>query len=175
MADTIAGVPPQLAHLSWLIGTWEGDGLGEYPTVERFAFRQRVEFACDGRPFLSYASNTWILDEDGERLRRGASESGFWRPAPDNGVEVLLSHPTGYAEVWLGQVTVTALETAKITGAKLELVTDVVARTDTAKDYSGGQRLYGLVNGQLLWTFDMIAMGQPLANHLWAQLNPVVG
>ena len=59
-----------------------------------------------------------------------------------------------------------------MTGAKLELSTDVVARTETAKDYSGGQRLYGLVNGELLWTFDMVAVGQPLTNHLWARLLP---
>lgn len=172
MSDTLAGLPRQLAHLGWLLGTWEGDGFIEYPSIERARFRQRLEFANDGRPFLAYRSTTWILGADGEPVRPGASEAGYWRPAADNGVEVLLAHPTGYAEVWLGAVTVTAMEPGRVTGAKLELTTDVVARTETAKDYSGGQRLYGLVEGELLWTYDMVAVGQPLTNHLWARLHP---
>jgi len=49
-----------------------------------------------------------------------------------------------------------------------------VMRTESAKEYSGGQRLYGLVEGDLLWTFDMAAVGEPLTNHLAARLQPVV-
>ena len=94
-----------------------------------------------------------------------------WRPSPDNGAELLLAHPTGYAEVWLGTVTVTGIVDARITGARVELHSDVVARTDTAKEYSGGSRLYGLVEGELLWAFDMAAVGQPLASHLSARLR----
>jgi hypothetical protein len=58
-------------------------------------------------------------------------------------------------------------------GAKFELATDAVARTETAKDYSAGKRLYGLVDGDLLWTHDMAAMGQPLQSHIWARLQRV--
>ena len=49
-----------------------------------------------------------------------------------------------------------------------------VARTATAKEYTGGHRLYGLVQGDLYWTFDMAAMGQELQNHLAAQLKRVI-
>ena len=48
---------------------------------------------------------------------------------------------------------------------------DVVARTDSAKDYTGGTRLYGLVDGELLWRFDMAAVGHPLTAHLSARLQ----
>ena len=58
-----------------------------------------------------------------------------------------------------------------ITGARAELRTDAVMRTASAKDYSQGHRLYGLVEGRLLWTFDMAAVGQPLGNHLAATLS----
>ena len=51
------------------------------------------------------------------------------------------------------------------------LATDAVVRTSSAKEYVGGQRLYGLVEGDLLWTFDMAAVGQPLQPHIWARLQ----
>lgn len=158
--------------LSWLVGTWVGVGVGGYPTVPDFRFGQEVVISHDGRPFLSHWSRSWLLDDDGNRVRPLATEAGFWRPAPDNAVELVLAHPTGYAEVWVGQVTVTGLENARITGARAELHTDVVARTATSKDYSGAERLYGLVEGDLLWAFDMAAVGHPLTSHLSARLRP---
>lgn len=158
--------PPELAHLSWLVGRWGGIGEGGYPTVEPFRYEQVVEFATDGRPFLEYRSVSWIVDEANQRVRRADTESGYWRPRPGNGVELLLAHPTGYAEVWLGRVEVTAITDAQITGARMELTTDAVMRTESAKDVSAGHRLYGLVEDRLLTTYDMVAMGQPMTNHL---------
>jgi hypothetical protein len=153
----VAGLPDELAHLSWLIGRWVGVGTGQYPTIEDFRFGQEVSFSTDGRPFLSYWSRSWLLDDDGNQVRPLATEAGFWRPRPENGVEVTLDHPTGFAELWYGAVEVTGLENATITGARATLRT-------------GDERLYGLVDGKLLWTFDMAAMGQPLQNHLAASL-----
>jgi hypothetical protein len=164
-------LPDQLVPLSWLIGTWVGVGVVGYPTHEDLQYGQEVTFATDGRPFLSYWSRTWLLDEAGERVRPLATEAGFWRPRPDNKVELLLAHPTGYAEVWVGDVTVTGIVDAVITGARVELTTDVVARTESAKEYTGGTRLYGLVEGDLLYRYDMAAVGQPLSAHLSARLK----
>ena len=82
------GLPDELAHLSWLVGRWGGIGEGGYPTVDPFRYEQVVEFATDGRPFLEYRSISWIVDEENNRLRRAATESGYWRPRPDNGVHL---------------------------------------------------------------------------------------
>ena len=170
MSDAPA-LPEQLLPLSWLIGTWVGVGVGGYPTVPEFQFGQEVTFATDGRPFLSYWSRTWLLDGDGNQVRPLATEVGFWRPRPDNHCELLLAHPTGYAEVWVGEITVTGIENATITGARAELTTDVVARTESAKDYSSGTRLYGLVDGELLWRYDMEAVGHPMTAHMAETLD----
>jgi hypothetical protein len=116
-----------------------------------------------------------MLDDVGERVRPLAMESGFWRPQPDKRVELTLAHPTGYAEIYLGSVEVTSIENAVITGARATLRTDVVARTDSAEECSAGERLYGLVNGRLMWTYDMAAMGQQMTNHLAATLHPAGG
>jgi len=165
-------LPEALLPLSWLIGRWIGVGTGQYPTIEDFRFGQEVSFSADGRPFLSYWSRSWMLDDDGNRVRPLGTEAGFWRPQPGNRVEVQLAHPTGYAEIWLGEVEITGLENAAITGARATLRTDGVMRTASAKPYEGGERLYGLVDGKLLWTFDMMAVGQPIGNHLAATLLP---
>ncbi len=163
----------QLLPLSWLIGRWTGVGTGQYPSIEDFRFGQEVSFSTDGRPFLSYASRSWLIYDDGNRVRPLATESGYWRPRPGNQVEMELAHPTGYSEIWYGHVEITGLENARITGARAELRTYMVGRTESAKDYSGGHRLYGLVEDRLLWTFDMAAVGHPITNHLAATLNRV--
>ena len=173
MTDAPA-IPEPLLPLSWLIGSWVGVGVGGYPTIEEFQFGQEVTFATDGRPFLSYWSRTWLLDSEGERVRPLATEAGFWRPRPGNRCELLLAHPTGYAEVWLGEITVTGILDARITGARVELSTDVVARTDSAKEVSSGTRLYGLVDGELLWRYDMAAVGLPSTAHISARLQKQV-
>ncbi len=164
-------VHEDLRPLSWLIGRWVGVGTGQYPTIDDFRFGQEAVFSTDGRPFLSYLSRSWLLDDDGNRVRPLATEAGFWRPRPGNEIEVTLSHPTGFAEVWYGTQEVTAIVDATITGARADLKTDTVMRTASAKEYTRGHRLYGLVEGRLLWTFDMAAVGQAMVNHLAASLT----
>jgi hypothetical protein len=152
---------PDLMPVAFLLGHWRGNGHGDYPTIEKFQFGQEIGFTHDGRPFLHYLSRTWLVDDDGNEGRPLALETGFVRPQPDNEVEWLLSHPTGIVEIYHG----------KVEGAKIELTTDAVARTQSAKEYTAGHRLYGLVEGELLWTFDMAAMGQQLQPHIWARLQ----
>jgi hypothetical protein len=166
-------LPEPVVPISWLLGTWVGVGLGTYPTIEDFRFGQEVTFTNDGRPFLIYTSKSWILDEEGNRLRPAATESGFWRPQPDNQLEVLLVHSTGHLETYLGTNEVTSIADATITGARCELKTDVVVRSNHAKEYDGGVRLYGLIEGDLGWAYDMAAVGEPLTNHLSARLAKV--
>ncbi|MFI6980664.1 FABP family protein [Embleya sp. NPDC050154] len=150
--------------LAFLLGTWEGAGVGDYPTIEAFRFGQQVTFGyIANKPFLTYTSRTWLLDEEGERVRPLATETGFWRSKLDGSVDVTLAHPTGIVEIWLG----------KVDGPRLEMRTDVVARTEDAKDYTAGHRLYGLVKSELMYAYDMAAMGHPLQAHVSAQLKRV--
>ena len=173
MAPLPSELPEPLLPLSWLIGRWAGVGTGHYPTIEDFRFGQEVSFHTDGRAFLIYWSRSWLLDDEGNQVRPLATEAGFLRPTAGNAFEMMLSHPSGYGETWRGEVEITGLENARITGARATARTEMVSRTETAKPYLRGERLYGLVNGRLLWTFDMEAMGQPMQNHLAATLSPV--
>jgi hypothetical protein len=155
------GLHPDLMGIAWLIGRWEGVGKGTYPGTEDFEFGQQIDFAQNGGNYLHYLSQTFEMGPDGKAVRPLGMETGFWRPQRDAGIEVVMCHPSGYAEVWYG----------KIAGAKIELATDAVVRTASADDYSAGQRLYGNVEGDLLWTFDKAALGQPLQTNLWARLT----
>jgi hypothetical protein len=101
-----------------------------------------------------------LVDEQGGKIRDAAQETGFLRAQEDGTAELLLSHNTGFLEMWHG----------KVDGAKLELTTDAVLRTRTAKEVTGGHRLYGLVEGDLWFAYDMAAMGQELQPHLWGKL-----
>lgn len=159
---------PDLEPLKFLLGTWEGAGVGGYPTIESFRFGQEISFSHNGKPFLIYSSRTWLLDDEGALGRPLATETGYWRifknaEGAGHRLEVMLAHPTGITEIYLGELAFT----------KVELRSDVVARTETAKEYTAGHRLYGMIGEDLGWAFDMAAMGQPLQSHVSAQLKRV--
>lgn len=160
-----ADLHADLMPVAWLLGTWRGNGQGDYPTTEAFTYDQEAIFAHDTRPFLHYFSRTWKTNADGERTGPGDLETGFLRVHPDGSgkadLELVLAHPTGYAEVWYGEVD----------GPRITLTTDLVARTASAKEYNAGQRMYGLVEGDLMYAYDKAAEGHELQSHLWGRLE----
>lgn len=197
MIEIDGSLPGELVPLSWLVGVWEGTGVVHYvdgDAVREAEFGHRVSFSHDGLPYLNYSSYAWILDEQQTPL---ASESGYWRlarpigpdepgpamlpatvPARRRGaeeveamrnasggfdLEVVIAHPDGVSEVYLGAVT----------GARIDLATDAVVRTADAKEYSAATRIFGLVEGRLLWAWDIAALGNPLASHSSGTLERV--
>lgn len=161
---------PALLGLLPYVGVWRGRGTGGYPTIDDFEFAQEVRFSHDGRPFLHYESRAWLINPDGTPIRPAFREVGWWRPVmkddrPSDELEVLLSSPTGIVEVYVGRVD----------GTRVEIITDAVLRTATAKEVNAGQRLYGIVEGALLYAQEMAAVGQPMSPHLSAKLTRVGG
>lgn len=152
---------PDCGPVAWLLGRWGGRGHGDYPTIEKFEYGQELVFTHDGRPFFHYFSRSWVVDEHGEKVRDAAQEAGFLRCRPGGELELLLSHSSGVSEIWYG----------KAADGKIELHTAGVSFTDSAKEVTGGKRLYGNVEGRLLYAYDMAAVGQELQPHLWATLE----
>ncbi|MFC0439723.1 FABP family protein [Kutzneria buriramensis] len=151
-----------------LVGVWRGEGQIVYPTIDGpFRFGQQITFAHDGRPFLTYEARSWLLDEDGNVIRPAARESGFWRPQPDDSIEVLVTHATGVVEIYYGEPR---------TQTSWELGTDIVMRTVTAKEVVAAKRLYGLVpGGDLAYVEERAMVGEEMQPHVSAQLTRVVG
>jgi hypothetical protein len=161
-------LPAPLVPLAWLIGTWQGAGVIGYPTMQESRFGQEIEFRHEVRDVLTYRSTVWLLDAEGERREIYEVESGYWRPTGEaieggTALEVLLTHPAGVVEIYVGRVY----------GARADLETDVVARTATADEYSAATRMYGLVEGDLLWAYDVAAYGHPLQSRASARLKRV--
>ena len=179
------GLAPEVYPLAWLVGWWRGPGVLGYPGIEKRPFVQTIQFDHDGGPYLSYTSTIRLFPAGVEPVDSGdvgdddgpvwQAESGFWRCAPDDegaaaegeraegerGVEVLLSDPSGHVSLYLGTVG----------HGRIELASDLIARTSTAAEVSAATRLYGLVQGELMWAWDMAAFGKPLQPYASARLS----
>ncbi|WP_020669451.1 FABP family protein [Amycolatopsis nigrescens] len=151
-----------------LVGVWQGEGEVNYPTIEGpRRLVQRVTISHDGRPFLHHEARSWLLDDDGNVIRPAARETGWWRPQPDDSLELLLAHNTGIIELFYGA-----------TGGQTswELGTDAVVRSASAKEVTGAKRLYGIVNnGDLGYVEERAMVGEPMQPHVSVYLHRVAG
>ena len=114
----------------WLVGRWQGNGHGQYSTIDSFQYGQEIVVQQDGRPFLHYESRAWILDEESKPVRPAMREVGWLRPVLEDGratdeVELQAGHKV---LIWGAAVTVViasllwaggleAIQTAMIIGA----------------------------------------------------------
>ncbi|WP_136517978.1 FABP family protein [Cellulomonas telluris] len=188
------GLAPEVYPLAWLVGRWRGEGVVGYPGVEESAFTQELEVTHDGGPYLAYTTTIRLvvapddaaaLDTGGDAGDEGldspppavegdgpvwSTESGYWRVPPErpegladdqHPVELLLADPSGHVSVFVGAVG----------NGRIDLVSDLVAHTATGAAVNAGKRLYGMVNGELMWAHDLAAFGQPLQSYASGRLQ----
>jgi hypothetical protein len=160
-------VHPLLEPYAAFIGVWRGEGVGGYPSLEGgdFPYGEQISIVDYGKPVLAFTSESWALD-DGRPLSR---QAGFWRPTSPTELEVVLALASGLAEVFYGQLV------DGPAGAHVEFATDIVARTQTAKEVTAEKRMYAVRGGKLMYAVDMAAVGQPMGPHLSAALDPYTG
>ena len=168
------GLAPEAYPLAWLVGRWHGTGVVDYPGVPRLDVAQSVVFDHDGGPYLRYTSVMSTLGPDGDDGPAWASEAGFWRVPPtapegiglepgQHPVEALLSDASGVLSLYLGTVG----------NGRIDLATDLMARTPSGADMAAATRMYGLVAGDLLWAWDVAAFGHELCSYASARLARV--
>lgn len=169
------GLAPEVYPLAWLVGSWRGEGIISYPSVPEAKFVQDVTFDHDGGPYLRYTSTLRLPAHEGtadsEPIEETiwSTETGFWRVAPERPeglaaertpLEVMLSDPSGRLSLYLGAVG----------NGRVDLVSDLIARTSTAAEVTASNRMYGLVEGSLMWVWELAAFGNPLQSYASAQL-----
>lgn len=157
---------PDLEPLAFLLGTWKGQGAGEYPTIDSFTYNEEVTFGHVGKPFLAYSQKTRHA-ETGEPLH---AEVGYLRAVnePDErrvGFELALVQPTGIIETHHVTIAGTSFSTSvaatyfsPLAGPAATSVTDVVRRVS-------------VTDNQMSYRVSMAASGEPLTHHLEASLN----
>ena len=151
-------MPPALGPLAFLIGSWRGEGEGEYPDVEPFRYTEELSFEHVGDPFLLVTESSWTTD--GEPLH---FERGTLRPLGDGRVDLALAHPIGVAEVAEGTVegmTVTLRSTAVVHTAAGAPVTEI-------------ERRYRMEGDSLTYELEMAMEGLARTFHVRATLPRV--
>jgi hypothetical protein len=154
-----------LTPLAGLVGTFEGHGQGDYPTISPFGYRERVVFGHAGKPFLTYQQHTWQPDADVPMH----TEVGYLRvpgPATEDPpevtrVEFVIAQPTGIVEV----------EEGTLEDGVLTFATTTVGRTATAKDVRSVRRTFALRDDLLVYDLWMAYAHVPDTHHLHAELT----
>ena len=147
--------------ISQLIGTWRGQGAGEYPTIESFTYAEELTFKDVGKPFLLYQQLTW--SPSGVPMH---TETGFLRAPGPEAIEFIIAQPTGQTELAEGTYTTTD------GGFELRLEARIM-NSATAKIVDATQRRIAVADNQLTYDFAMAAVGVPMTHHLAASLTRV--
>jgi hypothetical protein len=153
------GVPPlhaDLEHLSFLLGSWSGEGEGQYPGVEPFRFREELAFDHVGDAFLLLTESSWTLE--GEPLH---FERGTLRPVGPGKVDLALAHPIGVAEVAEGTLE----------GTDLAIRSTGIVRTPTGSPVTEIERRYRVDGDVLSYELDMATDGVARTFHVRATLR----
>jgi hypothetical protein len=163
-------LPPELYPLAWVVGTWKGEGTIGYPDIPESAISQEITLAVGGGPYLSYSASTSLVDKEGAVGQIWHQESGYWRVTPGQDrqdppfeVEMFVADPAGVVTVYLGEAN----------GPRIQVGSDAMVRSASAPQMDAATRMYGLVEGDLLWAWDLAAFGHPLGSYMASRLQRV--
>lgn len=150
-------VHDELWPLAFLLGTWVGEGEGEWGGGETFRYGEEIVFEHVGEPYLVYTQRSWRLgDEAPIHLERG-----FFRPAGQGRVDAALAHPLGIVEAAEGTLH----------DGVLDLTATTVGRTATGSSTTELRRQIEARDDVLRYELWMATDDVPLARHLRGELR----
>lgn len=158
MEGEASSIHPAIAPISFLLGTWRGEGEGGFPTIQSFKYGEEIKFWHSGKPVIAYTQKTWKL-ASGEPMH---AESGYWRPKMDGSIEVIIAQSTGLAEVQKG----TYDAEKKI----VKLQSELVGNASKVKEIT---RVFELNGSELRYVIEMATTANDLQPHLRAMLKKI--
>lgn len=161
------GMDPSLRGLAWLLGHWEGHGHTQWPSTGDHQVLHQVDFSHNGQPYLHYLLQVFT-DDDGRPGAPLIMESGFWIPGEKNALMAVICNPEGVAASWHGTITGLASPNGGELATKIEMTTDAVLSQGT---HTAGSRLFGKVQGKLMFAFDRADSEIPLQPWLSGELE----
>ncbi len=159
-------VAPTWTLLSRLIGTWQGSGRGEFPTIEAFTYRETFEVVevVPGRR-LHYRQRTWRTSVD--PAVPSHVETGFINLSPEGQIELLNAQGSDRVEAMTGTIDETP------GGFMLKLASRSLADDDRMLT---SWREWTLDGDNLIYTMGMSTTAVPIGSlHLEAELRRFSG
>lgn len=161
------GLHPKLKGLAWLVGHWEGFGQTQWVDETDQRVLEQVDFSHNGEPYLHYMLQTFV-DDDGKPGAPVHMETGFFIPGEGNEVMAVITNPQGVAQKWHGTVTGLQSQAGGELATKIEITTDAVLSQGT---HTAGHRLFGYVQGKLLFAYDRADQNVPVGPWLTGELE----
>jgi hypothetical protein len=156
VADDQPEVHELLGPIAWLIGEWQGEGLGLWGTG--FTFEDHVRFAHDGRPVLLYQQQT-----TGPEGKPSHGECGYFVVQTDGEIHVTIAEPSGITEVLVGRAE----------GDELVLFSTEIGHTPTTDNVTAVRRRVRFADGVLLTEVAIAVNAEPIAEHTRSSLRRV--
>ncbi len=150
--------------LESLVGAWEGVGVGEFPTIDTFHYREKLTIRATAKGSLQYEQTTWRIADDGELPSH--HELGFI--GIDEGSSIVMMSVQGLdrLEALRGDIDGTLLEFA------LSLTSTALAGDDRM---ISSWRRWAVSSNQLHYDMGMATRSVPNgSHHLSADLDRVL-
>jgi len=123
-----------------LVGTWRGEGSGEFPTMEPFRYEEEVRFLDVGSGDLAYLQRAWS-PASGEVLH---AEAGMWRATPEGVLVVTIAQPRR-----------TEVSEGAVRDGLIELSSTGTGHATDASPVVASRRRYRLYGDELSYEFEM--------------------
>jgi THAP4-like, heme-binding beta-barrel domain len=92
-------------NLFFLVGTWEGKGVAQYPTIKTVEYSERLTFQkTEGFNVLQYEQKTWVKGEKGIYDKPIFWDCGFFIGRENNQIELCSTQMGGRMEILTGKL-----------------------------------------------------------------------
>ena len=148
------GIVEDQGPIDFLLGTWIGEGAGDFPSMEPFVYEEEIGFAPAGGPVLRYTQRAWRAG-GGDQLH---TETGLWLAAGEL-LTVSIALPA-VSEVCEGTVR----------GSSILLKSIGVTRSAAGPPLVATRRAYRLEGSVLSYDIEMATSRVGLTRHVWGSL-----